>query len=410
MRSGWRRTTLGEIAEIIGGGTPKTSIDEYWGGPIPWITPTEVTASEGSVISTTARTLTRDGLANSGARLLPVGSVLLTSRATIGAVALAGVEMATNQGFASLVAGPAVLPAYLMYWCQAHRADFVGRAGGNTFLEVSKTNVKTVPIDVPPLAEQGRIVDLVNGLDGVGHTIDGLSLASARAADALIENLIFVASAEEGWPNRTLRELGRDRSLIGGPFGSSLVRADYLDDGVPVIRGTNLSTGTRWVGGDFVFVSPGKADALARNLALPGDVIFTQRGTLGQVAIVPPTYERFVVSQSQMRMRVAPDKALAEYIYFAFRSPRLISAIEDRKIATANPHINLGILAELTVPVPDMERQRAIVGCLVAMEEQGEMVAANASALDRARSAILADLLSGEHEIPESYDRLLAPA
>lgn len=114
MRDGWVETTLGEIAEVIGGGTPRTSVPQYWNGAIPWITPTEVVAQDGRVVTRTERAITEEGLRNSGARRLPAGAVLLTSRATIGAVALAGVPMATNQGFASLLCGPSVLPSYLM--------------------------------------------------------------------------------------------------------------------------------------------------------------------------------------------------------------------------------------------------------------------------------------------------------
>src|SRR4051812_24273642 len=108
MREGWLRATVGEVAEVVSGSTPSTHRPEYWGGTIPWITPSEITRQEGRVIVDTDRKLTDAGLQAIRGRLLPSGSVLLTSRATVGAVALAGVEMATNQGFAALVAGPRV--------------------------------------------------------------------------------------------------------------------------------------------------------------------------------------------------------------------------------------------------------------------------------------------------------------
>src|SRR5437762_10436189 len=108
------------------------------------------------------------------------------------------------------------------------------------------------------------------------------------------------------------------KGLTGGPFGSSLGGRDYTEGGVPVIRGANLGHG-RMIGGDFVFVSDEKvATALKGNLAEPGDLIFTQRGTLGQVAIVPRGgYERYVISQSQMRLRVDGSIASVEYLYYA---------------------------------------------------------------------------------------------
>lgn len=176
MRDGWQQVTLGDVAKVVGGGTPKTSVPEYWGGDIPWITPTEVTAQDGQVVYRTERTLTDLGLSKSGAKLLPVGTVLLTSRATIGAAVLAGAPIATNQGFASLICGPEALPEFVMHWCRHNKERFIERAGGNTFLEVAKGKVASVPIDLPPLDEQRRIVDLIDSLDA---TID--------AADRLVE-------------------------------------------------------------------------------------------------------------------------------------------------------------------------------------------------------------------------------
>ncbi|MFM2068081.1 MAG: hypothetical protein RLZZ584_2990, partial [Pseudomonadota bacterium] len=95
-------------------------------------------------------------------------------------------------------------------------------------------------------------------------------------------------------------------ALVGGPFGSNLTTRDYVDDGVPVIRGTNLPQDSEFLDDGFVFVSEGKADALASNLAHPGDIVFTQRGTLGQVGIIPESarFRRYVVSQSQMKLTV----------------------------------------------------------------------------------------------------------
>lgn len=165
------------------------------------------------------------------------------------------------------------------------------------------------------------------------------------------------------WKTLRLRDVAVDRGLIGGPFGSSLGTGDYVPSGVPVIRGANLSAESKFNDQGFVFVSPEKAQRdLARNLAEPGDVIFTQRGTLGQVGVVPSgPYSQYVISQSQMRLRVDRDLALPDYIYCYFRTPTALAAIAARTIATGVPHINLGILGELQIPLPPLPDQRHIV-------------------------------------------------
>lgn len=403
MRDGWTRTRIGDIAEVVGGGTPSTKTPEYWGGPIPWITPSEVTAQEGDVIFETERTITPEGLGKSGARLLPPKAVLLTSRATVGAVAMAGVEMATNQGFASLIAGPEAIPEFLAIWCQHNRVEFEIRASGSTFPEISKSLVKDVPVLLPPLVVQRRAVDLVDA-------VDTYATAAARSSESSSTHLAALCEAvfEVDAPMMAMTDLAVPKGLIGGPFGSSLVAKDYVDEGVPVIRGTNMPKAGCFVGGEFAHVSPEKADQLRRNLAAPGDVVFTQRGTLGQVGLVPAAGpDRYVVSQSQMRLRPNPDLVLGEYVYLVFRSPRMVAEVLGRNTATANPHINLGILAGLEIPVPALAEQAAIVELAwssMAVAERAEDLRRD---VQRLRSALLNELLSGEREIPESYDELV---
>src|SRR5258707_11741685 len=147
--------------------------------------------------------------------------------------------------------------------------------------------------------------------------------------------------SETDWRNVHLEDLAAPsrNALVGGPFGSNLLASDYLPTGVPVIRGENLSSG-RWVGGDFVFVSPVKAEQLAANRAGPLDIIFTQRGAnhYRQVAIVPSDAgQSFVISQSQMKLTVDPEKADPVFIYYLFRAPVQQEYLQRNAIQTGVP-------------------------------------------------------------------------
>lgn len=170
-----------------------------------------------------------------------------------------------------------------------------------------------------------------------------------------------------------IAEVASSRGLVGGPFGSSLVSSDYSQQGIPVIRGTNLSCG-RFIGDEFAYVPVEKYERdLQRNTAEPGDIIYTQRGTLGQVAVVPDgSHPNFVVSQSQMRLRVDPTVADPMYVYYASTTPAFLRQVEDRAISTGVPHINLGILGDLTIPVPPLYEQRAIAEVLGALDDKIE--------------------------------------
>jgi type I restriction enzyme, S subunit len=160
-------------------------------------------------------------------------------------------------------------------------------------------------------------------------------------------------------------------SLIGGPFGSELTGKDYVDEGVPVIRGANLPDDRVFLDDDFVFVREEKADQLVSNMAYPGDVVFTQRGTLGQVGIIPTEalYPRYVVSQSQMKLTVDPGKAHAKFVYYYFRHPDSVQTIKNRALTSGVPHINLGILRDFELPLPPPSVQEEIVRVLSAYDD-----------------------------------------
>jgi len=161
-------------------------------------------------------------------------------------------------------------------------------------------------------------------------------------------------------------------SFVGGPFGSKLTSTDYVAEGVRVIRGANMGGPSRFIDGDFVFVSDSKADTLLSNMAYPGDLVFTQRGTLGQIALVPPATDlgdRFVVSQSQMKLTVDPTTADPRYLYYYFTSAELIEELKARAITSGVPHINLTILRDFEVELPDIGHQCRIADILSAYDD-----------------------------------------
>ncbi len=176
------------------------------------------------------------------------------------------------------------------------------------------------------------------------------------------------------WRQYTAGELAdaRRNALVGGPFGSNLVGRDYVDAGVPVIRGQNM--GARWVAGDFAYVTAEKAESLRANLTVPTDVVLTQRGTLGQVSVVPGgSHDRYVVSQSQMKLTVDHDVADPLFVYYAFSGPHLQDYIRKHAIQTGVPHINLGILRDAPVLLPPLPEQRAIAYILGTLDDKIEL-------------------------------------
>jgi type I restriction enzyme S subunit len=160
-------------------------------------------------------------------------------------------------------------------------------------------------------------------------------------------------------------------ALNGGPFGSKLVSRNYVEKGVPVIRGTNLSGATKFSFDDFVYVTEEKADELRANNAHPGDLVFTQRGTIGQVGLIPlnSPYDRFVISQSQMKLTVDERKVYPLFLYYYFTTEKAVHDMHSLAFSAGVPHINLGILRDFKVSLPDLPTQRKIAGILSAYDD-----------------------------------------
>ena len=162
----WAKSTLGEVAEIVSGATPKTSVDDYWDGDIPWVTPKDLSTLDGMFIDATPRTLSESGLRSCSASLLPANSVLLSSRAPIGLLAINTKPMATNQGFKSLIPDKSRVDARFLYrWLEHNRLRIQAMGTGATFKEINKKTTSSIEIMLPPLEEQKRIAGILDAAD-----------------------------------------------------------------------------------------------------------------------------------------------------------------------------------------------------------------------------------------------------
>ena len=157
--SSWQWLAIGEIATIVGGGTPSTSnTDNFDGGEIPWITPADLSRYKEKYIARGTRNITEKGLNSSSARLLPANTVLFSSRAPIGYVAIASQPVATNQGFKSFILPEGIDPSFVYYYLTSAKETIEGLGGGTTFKELSGAAAATIPLPIAPLPEQRRIV------------------------------------------------------------------------------------------------------------------------------------------------------------------------------------------------------------------------------------------------------------
>lgn len=403
MREDWLQTTIGEVAEVVSGGTPKTKEPAYWeGGDIPWLTPTEVTAKDGQVIFDTDRKITNEGLQRSAARMLPVETVLFTSRATIGAVALAGVPMCTNQGFKSLIANEdLVLPRFLMYWVQMNRAEFESRASGSTFLEINKANVQAVPVLLPPLDEQHRIVDLIEHVDGALSACEA-QLALARQtgrtlrADMLSQSDSFVPLGEFA----DVR-MGRQRS----PKDHD---GDHM---IPYLRSANVKNNRLELSDvkEMNFTPEEQATFELRS----GDVLVTEgSGSIDEVGAStawsneipsPVGFQNTLIRLRSKDEGVAEQRYLLELSRWAYESGLWLDIASGTNIK----HIGSRRAAAARVPLLPVSQQRTLCEQAEAVDAVVDAGERHHQVLVKVRAQVLRAALSGEINFQETYDRFL---
>lgn len=156
-----KKFKIEQLGKIISGGTPSTTNENYWNGEVIWITPKDLSKNKSKYIYTGERNITKDGLDNSSAKLLPANSVLLSSRAPIGYLAIAGCELTTNQGFKSIICDESiVLPEYLYYYLSTRIDELISISSGSTFLELSKSSFKNFELNIHSIQDQQHIVDI----------------------------------------------------------------------------------------------------------------------------------------------------------------------------------------------------------------------------------------------------------
>lgn len=191
LPEGWEWVTLATVGEIVGGGTPKSDNPQFWAkNGIKWITPADLYGLKGKYITSGARDISPAGLSNSSARLMPKGSVLFSSRAPIGYVAIADAELSTNQGFKSCVPYIKESAEYIYYFLLASAKKIDAEASGTTFKEISGAIVSKILLPLPPLSEQLKIVSRANELMSLCDQLEQQSLTSLDAHQQLVETLL----------------------------------------------------------------------------------------------------------------------------------------------------------------------------------------------------------------------------
>lgn len=341
---------LGEICEIVTGSTPKTNEKEYWDGDIKWITPAELN-DDSYIIYDSKRKITELAVEKTGLTSFPQGTVILSSRAPIGKVAIAGCEMYCNQGFKNLICSEKINNKYL-YWFLKRNTKYLNSLGrGATFKEISKTIVANIEIDVPELKKQ---LDVVHNLEKVNSIIKlrkrELKLSDELIKARFVEMLGDPVSNPYGYNKVALSDLA---DIKIGPFGSLLHKEDYIEGGHPLLNPSHIMDG-KISPDDKLTISDEKYEELSAYQLKTGDVVMGRRGEMGRCAVVPE--EGFLCGTGSILVRTKGE-VTADYIQKIISFPSFKKTIEDMAVGQTMPNLNVSIVSSFQIIKPPMEVQ-----------------------------------------------------
>lgn len=274
--------TIGEICTVVSGTTPKSDKAEYWGGNLIWITPAEL--KEGNaVIYDSVRHITKAAVKASALKPFPKGTVILSSRASIGKVAIAGTQMYCNQGFKNLICSEVIYNGYLYYYLKAKTAYLNSLGRGATFREISKQIVEKIKIPVPSMQEQHRIADILFKIDA----LMGKRQQQAEKLDELVKAR-FVEMFGDPVRNclhTAARPMTEICQIIDGDRGKNYPKADdFFDKGDCLFLNAKNVTKAGFNFDECMFITKDKDNVLRKGKLQRGDIILTTRGTIGNLA------------------------------------------------------------------------------------------------------------------------------
>ena len=341
---------LGDICEIVSGSTPKTTIEEYWDGDVKWITPAELNENV-YIINDSVRKITKLAVEKTGLSSFPEGTVILSTRAPIGKVAIAGCEMYCNQGFKNLICSEKIFNKYL-YWFLKGNTMFLNSLGrGATFKEISKAIVSEIEINVPEIEEQHEIVKILEKVNTIiRFRKQELSVLDTLVKARFVEMFGDPVSNPYGYDKVALSDLA---DIKIGPFGSLLHKEDYIVGGHPLLNPSHIVDG-RISPNNKLTISDEKYKELSAYQLKTGDVVMGRRGEMGRCAVV--SEEGFLCGTGSILIRTKGE-VTADYIQKTISFPSFKKTIEDMAVGQTMPNLNVPIVSSFEIIKPPIEVQ-----------------------------------------------------
>ena len=392
----WEIKYLDEFGDVISGGTPSTSIKDYWDGDIAWCTPSDITATKGKYISKTARTITGKGLQNSAACILPPESILLCTRATIGELKLSKVPMSTNQGFKNLRFNGTANTGYLYYLLQTKKKDMLELAIGSTFLEISKKALCSIALQTPFFDEQKRIAEALSDVDSMISSLEKLIAKKKAIKQGAMQELLTGKKRLPGFDGDIeYKSLASLCTVFAD--GDWIESKDQSNDGIRLIQTGNIGVGKYLDKTDKQrFISTDTFDLLKCLEIFENDVIVSRLPEpAGRACILPHSNKRRITAVDCTIIRFADYNPI---LFVAYSQTKQYQDKIDMAMAgSTRQRISRKELGEIPIPVfPTIEEQNALASIFSDMDNEIEALEQKLAKTRQIKQGMMQQLLTGK--------------
>jgi type I restriction enzyme S subunit len=409
LPEGWKRVRLGEVGKIVTGSTPDTSKPQFWNGNIVWITPDDLSKLNTKYIHTSKRKITSKGLKSCSAKLIPPNSIIISSRAPIGYLAISKIRFATNQGCKSIILNSNNDPEFFYYCLHKYIQKMIALGSGTTFSEISKSGLGDMQISVPKLKpEQHRIAEILETVDNAIEKTDRIIQKYKRIKQGLMQDLLTKGLDENGQIRSEETHRFKDSPLGRIPEEWEVVELGKValsicygytesstneDVGPKFLRITDIQENkVNW--DDVPYCKIDKSN-LDKYLLKEGDIVFARTGaTTGKSYYInnPP----FAIFASYLVMiRPNSTKISPKFLSYFFNSDKYWAQIAMDLSGSTQEGFNASKLSNIQLPLPPLPEQHRIASILSQIDETIEKEQKYKEKLERIKQGLMKDLLTG---------------
>jgi type I restriction enzyme S subunit len=395
----WQVKSLGEIAEIVTGGTPSTAIKEYWeGGDIPWLNSGEL--NQGMVTSS-SNYITQLGLKNSVAKLMPPDTILIAlTGATTGRIGYLTFKACANQSVTGILPSANHDPKFLYYHLQTLRENILKIAWGGAQKHINQKFVKDLKIPLPPLPIQKQIAEILEKADEAKQKRkEANKLTDEFLQSVFIEMFGDPVKNPKGWEITTIMGLAKkDKNAIkAGPFGSSLKKECYVEKGFKIYGQEQIIRDDLQYG-DY-FISKDKYEELKNYAVQGGDILISLVGTYGKISIVPERYEQGIINPRLMKVSLNQTLMLPVFFKYYFQNTSFQKMVSNFSHGGTMDIVNIGILKALPFITPPLTLQQQFAEIVNKTEALKEKQKQSEQELENLFQSLMQKAFKGELEI-----------